>query len=332
MAFWNRNDDYRRRDWREMDRDRDSRREEQQRYGVSSVRELGYGGEGMGMPTERGPNDRGDWARDRYGTTDHRGEDRFGYGRHERERGYEGRPMDNRDERGSFYGSADYGIGLGGWREQGRAMMDAPRQGDRGYGTSDRERLDDRRYRSDMPGMHARGDYGMDDYRRRGMGNDDYGRGWSRPAGMITDDGYSQMMESSRGRAVMGGRGPRSYVRSDDRIREDVCERLMQSWMNAEDVDVRVENGEVTLTGLVDSRYEKRSIEDVVEGVLGVKEVHNQMRVRPQDNSAGTSTRSGQQPATTDTTARQTATAGTNRGVGTGVNTAVPGNGTPARS
>ncbi|HYO54932.1 BON domain-containing protein [Archangium sp.] len=75
------------------------------------------------------------------------------------------------------------------------------------------------------------------------------------------------------------GRGPRNYQRSDDRIREDICDRLMQAWMDADDVSIRVEKGEVTLSGTVKSRNEKRAIEDLAEEVLGVKEVHNEIRV-----------------------------------------------------
>lgn len=75
------------------------------------------------------------------------------------------------------------------------------------------------------------------------------------------------------------GRGPRNYQRSDDRIREDICDRLMQGWMDAGDVTVRVEKGEVTLSGTVKSRDEKRAIEDLAEEVLGVKEVNNELRV-----------------------------------------------------
>ncbi|HET7343151.1 MAG TPA: BON domain-containing protein [Methylomirabilota bacterium] len=46
------------------------------------------------------------------------------------------------------------------------------------------------------------------------------------------------------------GRGPRGYQRSDERIREDVCERMCQSGdLDATDIEVRVSNGEVTLLG-----------------------------------------------------------------------------------
>ncbi|HYO73964.1 MAG TPA: BON domain-containing protein [Archangium sp.] len=75
------------------------------------------------------------------------------------------------------------------------------------------------------------------------------------------------------------GRGPRGYQRSDDRIREDICDRLMQGWMDADDVSVQVQKGEVTLTGTVKSRDEKRAIEDLAEEVLGVKEINNELRV-----------------------------------------------------
>jgi hypothetical protein len=75
------------------------------------------------------------------------------------------------------------------------------------------------------------------------------------------------------------GRGPKGYQRSDDRIREDICDRLMTSWMDAENVDVLVREGEVTLQGMVRSREEKRAIEELAESVLGVKDVHNTLRV-----------------------------------------------------
>jgi hypothetical protein len=75
------------------------------------------------------------------------------------------------------------------------------------------------------------------------------------------------------------GRGPKGYQRSDERIREDICDRLMMSWMNSENVDVLVRDGEVTLQGTVRSRDEKRAIEALSESVLGVKDIINALRV-----------------------------------------------------
>ncbi len=120
-------------------------------------------------------------------------------------------------------------------------------------------------------------DYRPEDY---GRGEDSWRGEEGGRAGGLRSIGYGMArMGMGEGERRMG-RGPKNYQRSDDRIREDICERLMQGWMNAESVDVQVRGGEVTLLGTVDSRAEKRAIEDVAEGVLGVGEVHNQLRVR----------------------------------------------------
>lgn len=75
------------------------------------------------------------------------------------------------------------------------------------------------------------------------------------------------------------GKGPRGYVRSDERIREDVSDRL--SWddqVDASDITVTVSEGEVTLEGTVPDRMSKRRAEDVSEDVMGVKDVHNRLK------------------------------------------------------
>jgi osmotically-inducible protein OsmY len=89
------------------------------------------------------------------------------------------------------------------------------------------------------------------------------------------------------------GRGPRGYHRTDDRIREDVCDRLTdEPRVDASDIEIQVDNGEVTLAGSVRTREEKRFTEDVVERVSGVREVNNSLKVRPPDEVLGTA-RSG---------------------------------------
>jgi osmotically-inducible protein OsmY len=78
------------------------------------------------------------------------------------------------------------------------------------------------------------------------------------------------------------GRGPKGYKRSDERIREDVNERLTQDpEIDASEIEVQVKDGEVTLTGTVEMRYAKRRAEDLIENISGVREVHNQLRTRP---------------------------------------------------
>ena len=77
------------------------------------------------------------------------------------------------------------------------------------------------------------------------------------------------------------GLGPEGYQRAAGQIREDVCERLTQHGrIDASDIEVRVEDDEVTLKGTVDSREVKRRAEDVAASVPGVWDVHNRLRIR----------------------------------------------------
>src|SRR3546814_3109768 len=76
------------------------------------------------------------------------------------------------------------------------------------------------------------------------------------------------------------GRGPADYVRSDDRIREDVNDRLTEDyWLDASRIGVTVAGGEVTLDGSVDGKRAKRRAEDIADDVTGVKHVQNNLRV-----------------------------------------------------
>jgi osmotically-inducible protein OsmY len=76
------------------------------------------------------------------------------------------------------------------------------------------------------------------------------------------------------------GKGPRGYIRSDERIREDINDRLTDySHLDASDIEVAVNDGAVVLTGWVENRWAKRSAEDIVDTVSGVKDVQNHLRV-----------------------------------------------------
>ena len=75
------------------------------------------------------------------------------------------------------------------------------------------------------------------------------------------------------------GLGPKNYARTDDRIREDVCELLTQDPdVDASEVTVEVKDGQVILTGTVDSRDAKWLAEDIAEAVSGVKNVVNKLK------------------------------------------------------
>ena len=72
----------------------------------------------------------------------------------------------------------------------------------------------------------------------------------------------------------------RGYTRSDDRIREDVCDRLSHGHFDPSEVSVKVAQGVVTLEGFVDERNEKFHAEEIAESVLGVKDVENRLRLK----------------------------------------------------
>ena len=77
------------------------------------------------------------------------------------------------------------------------------------------------------------------------------------------------------------GLGPRGYQRGDERLREDVCDRLTEHGeVDARDMEVTVSAGEVTLTGTAPTRTQKRLAEDIADAVSGVIEVHNRLRVQ----------------------------------------------------
>lgn len=83
------------------------------------------------------------------------------------------------------------------------------------------------------------------------------------------------------------GVGPKGYERSDDRILDDVCQRLTQHGMlDASNIEVEVHNGEVTLDGQVEDRRAKRMAEDTAESVPGVWDVHNNLTIENRAGSA----------------------------------------------
>ena len=98
---------------------------------------------------------------------------------------------------------------------------------------------------------------------------------WERPRELTPSSGQRQR---SFGRYT--GRGPKGYQRSDERIKEEVCDRLtVDPDVDALEIEVSVQNGEVTLEGAVPDRRMKRDAEDCVELISGVREIHNRIRV-----------------------------------------------------
>jgi hypothetical protein len=89
-------------------------------------------------------------------------------------------------------------------------------------------------------------------------------------------------------------RGPKGYRRSNERIREDVCQAMTDHpRLDCSDVEVTVEDGQVILEGTVRDRWLKRLAEDVAYEVRGVDEVLNRIRIR-------------REPSTTEPAAQRT--------------------------
>ena len=156
----------------------------------------------------------------------------------------------------------------------------------RGYGYDDRS---GERY--GYGGNEGRGGYlgqggqQMDDEGDEGWGNEGYmaRRGQHQEGGMY-GHGPGSWGQPRRGRndgrPSYRGKGPAGYTRSDERIREAVCEALTDDHdVDATHIDVTVRSGEVILSGTVADRRQKRLAEDCAEQVAGVKDVQNQIRI-----------------------------------------------------
>jgi hypothetical protein len=137
-----------------------------------------------------------------------------------------------------------------------------------------------------------------DDLRFRHQGGRSSGRmwgdseDWEEPFGRSEEAGGDWTYESGRGSGIRSwsipgphsGRGPRGYqsgMLSNERIKSQVCERLSRHGMiDASDIEVRVEDSEVTLEGLVEDRRSKRLAEQVAESVESVLDVHNRLKIK----------------------------------------------------
>src|SRR3546814_19727020 len=91
------------------------------------------------------------------------------------------------------------------------------------------------------------------------------------------------------------GRGPKGYQRSNERLKEDICERLTDAPdVDAGEIGIQCKDGIVTLEGSVESRHMKHRVEDIVDSCSGVKDVENRLRVAPGQQASGQNTQSGQ--------------------------------------
>jgi hypothetical protein len=245
-----------------------------------------------------GRNRQRDWQRDNdqdFGRTTYG--DRYGWNY---DRGWDGEQSFGQDyDRG--YGRRDYG------QQGGRQMRDRWQQ--QGRGQSGRGQYGTAGMRSDYGTNY---DY-EDDYNRsqwrggRGQNRDfdmrdrDYDRGYvgyDREGAFYQDLDEPYTYEYWEFWMVPGefsGVGPESYHRSDERLHEEVCERLTRHGrIDARNIEIEVKEGEIVLRGDVASREMKRMAEDVAESVSGQKEVRNEIKVRKEERHTGSEMRTGQ--------------------------------------
>jgi osmotically-inducible protein OsmY len=141
----------------------------------------------------------------------------------------------------------------------------------------------------------SRNDQNMGDWKRdrSGYSHTSGDRGWwdkttDEVASWFGDDDAERRREADRRMGPHRGKGPKGYTRSDERIKDDVNDRLSDdSFIDASDIDVTCEHCEIVLTGTVDNKEEKRRAEDIAERVSGVKNVENRLKVRSRENTGG---------------------------------------------
>jgi osmotically-inducible protein OsmY len=199
-----------------------------------------------------------------YGNRGYNDDDYSSYGRYGNQ--YNRGNYNNQYDRGNYsnygssggYGNSNFGSGYGYGRgyDYNRGQYDQGNVGS--YGTI--------------------GSYGNEQYRDRGV--------WDKTKDEVSswfgnEDAERRREMDRRFIAQHRGKGPRGYSRSDDRIKEDVNDRLSDNpYIDASDVEVSVSNGEVVLSGKVTDRHDKRRAEDIAEGVSGVRNVENRIRVQ----------------------------------------------------
>ncbi|MBB4658768.1 BON domain-containing protein [Parvularcula dongshanensis] len=196
---------------------------------------------------------RGGQDRDRFYDAERSNDDRM--------RGYYGRTR--RSEGGTIndveddFEDADFGLGGG------------PGRGRIGGGMSRTLSRQNRRYGDD------------ERLAERNMGQGGYARDFD-------DRGRNAGTFGAADRPSHRGKGPKNYVRSDERILEEVNDWLTDDHeLDASEITVTVQDREVTLDGVVDSRSQKRLAEDIAHDISGVTHVQNNLRIQDPNVSSG---------------------------------------------
>ncbi len=222
---------------------------------------------------------------------------------------------DRAGESGSYFGTGSY-YGAYGTQPGSSASGSAYGESDSfGTGENPRRAWDDEESYGPSSGdypMYGRSqfgaqsgygrDYGRSSQSQRGFGQDFRERFAEERYGREPEYGYGfGQGPYKREVGEFRGRGPKGYERSDERLREIICERLTdEPSVDASDVSIEVKDKVVKLTGHVSDRRTKYEIEDLVEHCGGVKDIDNQIRVRTgfgMTQSSGAHVRTNDQPS-----------------------------------
>lgn len=246
------------------DRGRDTREQS-----GSTGRYAGYGDFGQGDY-----GGRSSWSgQERYGQSGY-GQGNYG----QRTRGYESRGYESQPGGESGYGyDRQPSGGYGGQRDYGASRRYGSEGQGRNYDSGWNEPYGERQpYRGEFGGQgYGSQGYGAQGY--QGYAGQSRGMGYAGP-------GYGY---GSQQQGLHRGKGPKGYQRSDERIKEMLCERLREDpEIDPGDVTISVQGGKITLEGTVDSRQTKNAIEEVAEQ-CGAGDVQNNLRVQKTGQLAG---------------------------------------------
>jgi len=277
------------------------RYDDQQRRGYEQQRGESGGRDRPGQQDWRQSSERSRYGEGRTYGQDSGQESRYGRGEHE------DTPRGMGQQNWSSHG---YPESYRNFEESGREGADWNREDESRYGrgSQDWDYRPERDYEGNEPGDYAtgstsrfgssqrfggsgpQGDYGSGAYgqgRSQGssgqMRQGSFGGGGSRQSGQEGGREYQSGSQQYGGgsKGSFAGHGPQGYKRSDERITEDINEELTQDPdIDATNISLEVQNGEVTLKGTVPDRETKRRAEDIAESCSGVKEVQNQLRVK----------------------------------------------------
>lgn len=113
---------------------------------------------------------------------------------------------------------------------------------------------------------------------------EDAGPGWSSVRAFSPSGGYAPAVPPAAARHPQHVRryppGPKGYRRSDARMLEDICDKLLLAHhIDSSEVTVEVAAAKAILDGTVPERWMKHAIEDLADACPGIQDVENRIRV-----------------------------------------------------